>query len=307
LSAPGLPTELRGPNESKYSYWLYYLIESLKINEKELNIKENNFDGGEIIERFSDERIRIYYKLSDYDDSNHDNNNDVHKNKKLLERYIKFYGVRDDYNENRKIIIDYIRADNNENNYDNYNELFNEIIRIVSLINEKKENKNNKVRLFIDRSAIKNYTEEKKKWKHLNTLGQFKPTFFTKLGFNDQLEWIPDKNTNISIYNAEKIGNAIGQKLVGDGTPTNPKKIIDTAAVNEIMGYIGDPKSYSIFLKDLKDQKEESSKDLKEESSKDLKDQKEESSKPIKGGKTKNQKKSRKSRKINRRNKKSLI
>jgi hypothetical protein len=290
LYAPGFPTELRGPNESNYSYWLYYLIESLEINEKELNIKKNNFDG-EIIERFSDERIRIYYKLSDYDDSNHDNNNDDHKKKKLLERYIKFYGVRDDNNENRKIIINYIRADNNENNYDNYKELFNEIIRIVSRINEKKENENNKVRLFIDRSAIKNYTEDKKKWKHLNTLGQFKPTFFTKLGFNDQLEWIPDKNTNISIYNAEKIGNAIGQKLVDDGTPTNTKKIIDTAAVNEIMGYIGDPKSYSIFLKDLKDQKEESSK-------------------PIKGGKTKNQKKSkksRKSRKINRRNKKSLI
>jgi hypothetical protein len=273
--AHGFPTELRGPNEYKYSYWLYYLIESLKINEKKLNIKENNFDG-EIIERFSDERIRIYYKLSDYDDSNHDNNNDVHKKKKLLERYIKFYGVRDDYNENRKIIINYIRADNNENNYDNYKELLNEIIRIVSLINEKKENENNKVRLFIDRSAIQNYTKDKIYWKTSSHFGQFKPTFFTKLGFNNQLEWIPripNENTIVSDFYSKKIGNTIGQKLVDDGTATNTKKKIDKPTVNEIMRFLGDTDKH--FTK--------------------------------KGGKTKNQKKSRKSRKRNRRNKKSLI
>jgi hypothetical protein len=135
---------------------------------------------------------------------------------------------------------------------------------------EKKENENNKIKLFIDRSDIENYTEDKQNWKTPSILGQLKPTFFTKLRLNDQLEWIPNKNTNISDYNSKNIGNAIAQIRVDDGTATDTKKFIDPAAVNEIMRFLGDTniKHYE------------------------------------KGGKrkTKNQKKSRKSRKSKKRN-----
>lgn len=189
----------------------------------------------------------------------------------LQHRYIDFEGFQDTKNNNRKIVIYNFGYDNRYSvpkNYDNYKDLFNEIIRIVSLINEK--NENNKIKLFIDRSSIENYTDDKQKWKTSSNLGQFDPTFFSKIGFNNKLEWIPNKDTNISDYNSKNIGNAIAQKRVDDGTATGTKKYIDPAAVNQIMGFLGDT-NIKHFTK---------------------------------GGKrkTKNQKKSRKSRKSKKRN-----
>jgi hypothetical protein len=215
--------EYKGPNDpNEYkNYWLYHIIKDLDKDEPEIILEESRNNE---IKRVYDENIIIFYELV--------NTQDTYS-------YINFYGIQDNNNKNRKIVINSFN-DNNQKNYDNYKDLFNEIIRIVSLINEKEENKNNKIRLFIDRSAIQNYTEDKKKWKTPSKLGQFTPTFFSKIGFNNQLEWIPNKNINISDFNSKKISDAIGQKLVNDGTKAGTKKNIDTAAVNNIMTFLGD-------------------------------------------------------------------
>jgi len=223
---------IRGPENGLYKgyYWLYNLIIGVRPN----ITRQRQPDDTVLQTRYGYLRDKVSYELVDTQ----------------TELYISFKGIQDTKENNRIIEINHF-GDNNRNrrregntskkNYDNYKDLFNEIIRIVSLINEKEENKNNKISLVINRSAIENYTEDKIKWKTPSNLGQFKPTFFTKIGFNDDLEWIPNKNINISDVSPYIIQKTIGQKLVN--TATNVKKKIDTDAVNKIMGFLGNTNS----------------------------------------------------------------
>jgi len=124
------------------------------------------------------------------------------------QRYIRFWAGKINDKKNKMVQISRLGSYNRETNtlndpkdkvpinYDNYKDLINEIIRMVSLINEKKENENDKITLVFIKRSIENYTQDKIKWETPSVLGQFKPTILTKIGLNDELKWIP--NTIIS-------------------------------------------------------------------------------------------------------------
>lgn len=152
---------LEGPEVDDYKdiYWFYHAV-----NGFDPKIPLENLGYASAVESNNGLRLGvIHYALID----------------RQKNRYIWFYTGTQNNRSIRIEKFEYFPQENKvEKNFDNYKGLINEIIRIVSLINEKKENENNKTKLIIEISAIENYTEDKQKWETTSDLGKFVPDFY---------------------------------------------------------------------------------------------------------------------------------
>jgi len=171
-------------------YWVYYLFYN--------NTRIYMFSSFQIftgITRYKSKQI--IYSLVEYNDDNE------------INVKIDFYG---DDNKS-KIIINNITGNNGEHVSKNiYSNLMNKMIEMLSEINE---NRDNKIKLHVKKRGILDYTDAK--WREKSLLGKFTPSILTRFNLDDKLIWTPRKK---NVYNKNHRNKTIGQVLIRKNIPS---------------------------------------------------------------------------------------
>jgi hypothetical protein len=178
------------PALNTYLYWVYYLFyNNVRINEfRPLHVSTG-------ITRYKSKDI--IYSLVEYNDDNE------------INVKIDFYG---DDNKS-KIIINNITGNNGEHVSKNmYSNLMNKMIEMLSEINE---NRDNKIKLHVKKRGILDYTDAK--WREKSLLGKFTPSILTRFNLDDKLIWTPRKK---NVYSKNHRNKTIGQVLIRKNIPS---------------------------------------------------------------------------------------
>jgi hypothetical protein len=171
-------------------YWVYYLL----YNNGGIDIFRpfQIFTG---ITKYKSEQIR--YSLIEYNDDG----------EKVVE--IDFYGN----NKKTNITINSITGNNGQHVSKNiYSNLMNKIIEILTELNE---NRDNKIKLHIKKRGVLDHSNSK--WREKSLLGKFTPSILTRFNLDDKVTWTPRKrNIYSKNHTKETIGQVFEQKNLPD-------------------------------------------------------------------------------------------